>query len=142
MSLKTYNPKSRRHNCECKCECDYECDGYCKRCDTHSQQGWNLLNWQKFRRPTIFTEQPKFAPYYFEDIKTSERITTCCVCKTDQVIMKQWNRRCGICFDTVCFKCCGDYEYSRTDSDCDGNGNLYWRFERDPCKVGAGNHFE
>jgi hypothetical protein len=55
--------------------------------------------------------------------------------------MKKWDRTCGICFDMVCFKCCDDYRYSRTDSDCSGNGVLYWRFDRARCEVGSGNHF-
>jgi len=139
--LKTYNRQTRRHNCECRCECDYECDGYCKKCDTHSQQGWNLLDWQKFRRPKIFTEQPKFPPYYFEDRTTGEQIKICYECQTSQTIMKQWYRQCNVCFDTVCYKCCGSYEYRRTDSDCCGDGDLYWRFFPEPCEVGTGNHF-
>jgi hypothetical protein len=106
IALKIYNKSICLYTCECECSCDYECDGYCKKCETHDQQGWNLLNWQKFRRPKIFTEQPKHAPYYFEHYKTNEQIKTCCQCLTEQLIMKKYDRKCRVCFDVVCYKCC------------------------------------
>ena len=141
VSIKTYNPKTGRCNCECKCNCDdIECDGCCPRCETHTQNGWNLLTWQQFRRPRIFNEQPKSAPYYFENYETGERITTCSECGKSAHVMKQWDHTCGICFDAVCYKCSESYEHERTDSDCDGVGNLYWRFDRQHCRVESGKH--
>ncbi len=139
MTLQTYNTKTKMHTCECDCDCDYECDGYCKKCETHSQQGWNLLSWQRFRKPVIFIEQPKFEPYYLEDVQTGKQVTICCECKKEKVIMKTWYWSCHLCFDAVCLSCCNEYEHSRTDVDYNGNCLPYWRFEPEHCRK-AGNH--
>ncbi len=120
--------------CDCECYCDYECDGYCRKCDTHSQRGWNLLTWQKLRTPKIFFKQPKYAPYYFEHPKTNKQIKICNECKTIQIIMKKYYHGCDACFDTICYKCCDSYECSHTDSDYDSDGTVYWRFYPEPCQ--------
>lgn len=139
MYRNTYDKKQHRKLCECDCHCLYECEGFCKQCDTHSQQGWNLLNWQQLRTPQIFTDEPKDAPYHFEDSKTQEKIPNICVeCHKKASVMKQFDRSCGWCFDLVCYSCRSDFKLSRTETDYDGNCVPYWRYFPSNCKLSPG----
>ncbi len=123
----------KKAKCNCKCKCDYECNGSCRQCETHEQQGWNLLDWQQHRNPKIFFETPRSAPYYFQDPKTGKQRKLCYECHKSCCVMKRFYRRCDFCFDTVCYECASKYEHSHTDVDCDGDGMLYWCFERGVC---------
>lgn len=132
--LDTYDVKTRKRICKCNCKCINECDGFCQQCDTHSQQGWNLLNWQKYRKPQIFVEMPLEPPYFFEDPKTKKQIKECVSCNKSKSAMRKYDRICGKCFDTVCYDCCSEYEHSHSDTDYDGNCMPFWAFYPALCR--------
>ncbi len=140
--FETYDSKKQKKICECKCTCDYECDGYCTQCETHAQNGWNLLNWQKYRHPTFFSQTPQEKPYYFEEPSTgNQRPNVCIMCQKSYSVMKSFSRSCEICFDLVCYNCSGEYIHNHQDVDYDGNCMPYWKFERDSCQ-GKDFHYQ